>query len=69
MATKDAIFQIDVGNVTIDAVRFLKMNDQQAFTTSGWYATMDYALPAAIDLKQPTPTVRFSPFQEMVVGP
>lgn len=24
------------------------MNDQQAFTTSGWYATMDYALPAAI---------------------
>lgn len=48
MATKDAIFQIDVGNVTIDAVRFLKMNDQQAFTTSGWYATMDYALPAAI---------------------
>ncbi|VTS29766.1 pyruvate oxidase [Streptococcus dysgalactiae] len=48
MATKDAIFQIDVGNVTIDAVRFLKMNNQQAFTTSGWYATMGYALPAAI---------------------
>ncbi|EFR44695.1 pyruvate oxidase [Streptococcus pseudoporcinus] len=48
LATKDAIFQIDVGNVTIDAVRYLKMNDQQAFTTSGWYATMGYALPAAI---------------------
>ncbi|WP_201777507.1 pyruvate oxidase [Streptococcus phocae] len=48
MATKDAIFQIDVGNVTIDALRYLKMNDQQAFTTSGWYATMGYALPAAI---------------------
>ncbi|MCU9533668.1 pyruvate oxidase [Streptococcus sp. CSL10205-OR2] len=48
MATDDAIFQVDVGNVTIDGLRFLKMNEKQAFTTSAWYATMGYALPAAI---------------------
>ncbi|HAJ53952.1 MAG TPA: pyruvate oxidase, partial [Lactobacillus sp.] len=45
MAEKDAIFQVDVGNVTINGMRYLKANDDQAFTTSGWYATMGYALP------------------------
>ncbi|MFT8411398.1 MAG: pyruvate oxidase [Schleiferilactobacillus perolens] len=48
MATDDAIFQVDVGNVTIDGYRFLKMHDQQRFTTSAWYATMGYGVPAAI---------------------
>lgn len=48
MATDDAIFQVDVGNVTIDGMRFLDTSKQQRFTTSGWYATMGYALPAAI---------------------
>ncbi|WP_225047636.1 pyruvate oxidase [Lacticaseibacillus kribbianus] len=47
-ATADAIFQVDVGNVTINGMRFLRIDDQQRFTTSGWYATMGYALPAAI---------------------
>ncbi len=48
LAKKDAIFQVDVGNVTIEGVRFLRMNQQESFTTSAWYATMGYALPAAI---------------------
>jgi pyruvate oxidase len=48
MATPDAIFQVDVGNVTIDGMRFLDTSADQRFTTSGWYATMGYALPAAI---------------------
>lgn len=48
MASDDAIFQTDVGNVTINGMRFLKANQRQQFTTSGWYATMGYALPAAI---------------------
>ncbi|MHA3066458.1 pyruvate oxidase [Lacticaseibacillus saniviri] len=48
MATNDAIFQVDVGNVTINGMRYLQTNQQQRFTTSGWYATMGYALPAAI---------------------
>ncbi len=48
MATDDAIFQVDVGNVTINGMRFLDTSKQQRFTTSGWYATMGYALPAAI---------------------
>lgn len=48
IAQDDAIFAVDVGNVTIEGVRFLKMNPNQSFTTSGWFATMGYALPAAI---------------------
>lgn len=48
IAKKDAIFNIDVGNVTIDSLRFLKMNPKQRFTTSGWFATMGYGLPASI---------------------
>ncbi|WP_179395184.1 pyruvate oxidase [Lacticaseibacillus absianus] len=47
-ATPDAIFQVDVGNVTINGMRYLKIDQAQRFTTSGWYATMGYALPAAI---------------------
>lgn len=55
MATPDAIFQTDVGNVTINGMRYLKVDEQQQFTTSGWYATMGYALPAAIGAKAKYP--------------
>lgn len=48
IAKNDAIFTVDVGNVTIDGLRFLDMNPNQIFTTSGWFATMGYGLPAAI---------------------
>ncbi|MEJ1319318.1 pyruvate oxidase [Latilactobacillus sakei] len=48
MATNDAIFNLDVGNVTIDGVRFLKMKPGQKTTISAWYATMGAALPVAI---------------------
>lgn len=51
MATGDAIFNVDVGNVTIDGLRFLKMHPGQAFQTSAWYATMGNALPGAIGNK------------------
>ena len=55
MATDDAIFQVDVGNVTIDGMRLLDTSKDQKFTTSGWYATMGYALPAAIGAKAQYP--------------
>ena len=55
MATPDAIFQTDVGNVTINGMRYLKADEQQQFTTSGWYATMGYALPDAIGAKAKYP--------------
>lgn len=48
IAEDDAIFTVDVGNVTIDGLRFLNMNPKQVFTTSGWFATMGYGMPAAI---------------------
>jgi pyruvate oxidase len=55
MATDDAIFQVDVGNVTINGMRYLLADQKQQFTTSGWYATMGYALPAAIGAKSEFP--------------
>ncbi|MGM9886540.1 MAG: pyruvate oxidase [Lactococcus sp.] len=55
MASDDAIFQVDVGNVTIDGMRFLDASKEQRFTTSAWYATMGYALPAAIGAKAQYP--------------
>ena len=48
IAEKDAIFITDVGNVTIFAVRFLDMNPQQRFTTSGIFATMGYGVPGGL---------------------
>ncbi|MCD2255397.1 pyruvate oxidase [Agrilactobacillus fermenti] len=48
IADEDTIFPTDVGNVTIDSVRFLDMNPKQKFTTSGWFATMGYGLPAGL---------------------
>lgn len=52
IATDDAIFITDVGNVTIDAVRLLNMNgEKQLFTTSGLFATMGYGVPGGIAAK------------------
>ena len=49
IATGDAIFVTDVGNVTIHAVRFLKMpGGKERFTTSGLFATMGYGVPGGI---------------------
>ncbi|MEG3031968.1 MAG: thiamine pyrophosphate-dependent enzyme, partial [Enterococcus sp.] len=48
IAKDDAIFVVDVGNVTTHSVRHLEMNGKQQFTTSGWFATMGYAVPGAI---------------------
>lgn len=52
IATDDAIFVTDVGNVTIHAVRLLDMNGgKQQFTTSGIFATMGYGVPGGIAAK------------------
>ncbi|MCC8186756.1 MAG: pyruvate oxidase [Bacteroides sp.] len=52
IATPDAIFVADVGNVTIDAVRHLNMTgEEQRFTTSGLFATMGYGVPGGIAAK------------------
>ncbi|MCZ2491120.1 pyruvate oxidase [Dellaglioa carnosa] len=51
----DAIFQIDVGNATVEAMRFLRLGEKNKFTTSAWYATMGYALPAAIGAQSAFP--------------
>ncbi len=52
IATDDAIFITDVGNVTIHAIRLLDMNGEgQQFTTSGLFATMGYGIPGGIAAK------------------
>lgn len=52
IASDDAIFVTDVGNVTIFAIRFLEMNgEKHMFTTSGLFATMGYGVPGGIAAK------------------
>ncbi|WP_302372521.1 pyruvate oxidase [Enterococcus asini] len=51
IAEDDAIFVVDVGNVTTHSVRHLALNGHQAFTTSGWFATMGYGVPGGIAAK------------------
>ncbi len=52
IAKDDAVFVIDVGNVTMHAVRLLDMNSgRQRFTTSGIFATMGYGVPGGIAAK------------------
>ncbi len=52
IATDDAIFVADVGNVTTHAIRLLDMNGgKQRFTTSGLFATMGYGVPGGIAAK------------------
>lgn len=48
IATDDAVFVTDVGNVTINAVRLLNMTGKQLFTTTGLFATMGYGVPGGI---------------------
>lgn len=48
VAAPDAIFTVDVGNVNIQAARFLHMGPDTVTTTSPLYATMGYAAPAGI---------------------
>jgi len=47
-AKDDAIFVVDVGNVTLNSVRHIEMKGTQKFSISGWYATMGYAVPGGI---------------------
>lgn len=48
IATDEAVFSIDVGDVTQNAVRLLKVNGKQPWITSGLFATMGVGLPGAI---------------------
>ena len=56
IAKDDAIFSIDVGDVTQNAVRLLKVNGQQPWITSGLFATMGVGLPGAIAAQLNYPT-------------
>jgi pyruvate oxidase len=51
IADDDAIFITVAGNVTIFAIRMLKMNGKQQFSTSGFFATMGYGVPGGIAAK------------------
>lgn len=51
IAEESAIFVTDVGNTTIQSIRLLDLNGQQKHTTSGWFATMGYAVPAGLAAK------------------
>lgn len=55
IADDNAIFAVDVGNVTIDSYRLLRMKPTQKIATSAWYATMGFGLPAAIGAKESYP--------------
>lgn len=55
IAKDDAVFSVDVGNVTIDSYRLLKMKPTQKIVTSAWYATMGAALPTAIGAQETWP--------------
>lgn len=51
IAEDDAIFSIDVGDVTQNAVRLLKTNGHQPWITSGLFATIGVGLPGSIAAK------------------
>lgn len=48
IATDDALFSIDVGDVTQNSVRLIKNTGKQRWYTSGLFATMGSGLPGAI---------------------
>jgi len=50
-AEEDAIFSIDVGDVTQTSIRHLHMNPRQMWRTSNLFATMGIGLPGAITAK------------------
>ncbi|MDF7639920.1 pyruvate oxidase [Lactobacillus sp. ESL0791] len=47
-AADDAIYAIDVGNINIDFQRLVNLHDKQTWATSGLYASMGFATPAAL---------------------
>ncbi|AVK64559.1 pyruvate oxidase [Lactobacillus sp. CBA3606] len=55
MASPQAIFGVDVGNVNINFMRLVNLHADQKWTTSGQYATMGYGVPAAIAAKSAYP--------------
>lgn len=55
IAKDDAVFSVDVGNVTIDSFRLLDMKPTQKIVTSAWYATMGNALPTSIAAQETWP--------------
>jgi pyruvate oxidase len=50
-AEDDAIFSIDVGDVTQTSIRHLHMNPQQMWRTSNLFATMGIGVPGALTAK------------------
>ena len=50
-AEQDAVFSIDVGDVTQTSIRHLHMNPRQLWRTSALFATMGIGLPGALTAK------------------
>jgi pyruvate oxidase len=50
-ATENAVFSIDVGDVTMISARHLKLGKGQMWRTSGLFATMGIGLPGSITAK------------------
>ena len=55
-AEHDAIFSIDVGDVTQTSVRHLHLNPKQMWRTSNLFATMGIGIPGALTAKLDFPT-------------
>lgn len=51
VAAEDAIFSVDVGDVTQTSIRHLHMNPKQMWRTSSLFATMGIGIPGAITAK------------------
>lgn len=51
LAEEDAIFSVDVGDVTQTSIRHLHMNPKQMWRTSNLFATMGIGLPGALSAK------------------
>lgn len=48
IAKDDALFSVDVGDITMNAVRLIKSTGKQRWFTSGLFATMGSGLPGAL---------------------
>jgi len=55
VADKDAMYSVDVGNVTLTSVRHLRLNPTNMMRTSGVFATMGNGLPGALAAKADFP--------------
>jgi pyruvate oxidase len=58
-AEDDAIFSIDVGDVTQTSVRHLHLNPKQLWRTSNLFATMGIGIPGALTAKLDFQRVKF----------